>query len=137
MAQSKLICRPRLSENDFGPSVCRDGTFCGSPLNYTGIDPMMDDPWNDITIDYNTVNFNDLWGSMMLIFEALTLEGWSVSMRRQMSAGSGMLAIPFFLLMIIFGSFFVLNLNLAVIMANYSRYDQQTKEDLARKVQQE
>ena len=41
------------------------------------LDPLMDDPWNDPLISYNTVNFNELWSTMILVFETLTLESWS------------------------------------------------------------
>lgn len=44
-------------------------------------------------------------------------------MQRLNEAGSSYLAIPFFLLLIAFGSYFILNLILAVIMGSFSKYE--------------
>ena len=96
------------------------------------MDPLVDDPWNDKLIDYNTVTFNTLWSSMVTVFEALCLSGWSIQMARQIDAGNGMIAIPFWLLLIFFGSYFILNLNLAVIMDSYTKYEIKIRDDEAK-----
>lgn len=57
--------------------MCSNGTYCGSPFEYNTLDPLLDDPWNDEMILYNTVNYNNILNAAITIFEALTLEGWS------------------------------------------------------------
>ena len=44
-------------------------------------------------------------------------------MQRLNEAGSSYLGIPFFLLLIAFGSYFILNLILAVIMGSFSKFE--------------
>ena len=128
--QANKICAPLITDqSDF--RACHAGTFCGSPMLNATVDPLIDNPWQDKSIEYNTVNFNELWSAMVLVFEALTLEGWSTQMKRQIEAGNGPVAVPFFLMLIVFGAYFILNLNLAVIMASFTRYEQMEK-DLAR-----
>jgi hypothetical protein len=82
-----------------------------------------DDPWRDELIHYNTLNFNNLANSISAIFEALTLEGWSTQMYFLMDTGNGSLAVGFYLLLVIFGSYFILNLILAVIMGSFTKFE--------------
>lgn len=76
-------------------------------------------------IIYNTVNFNNIGYAIMAIFEALTLEGWSIQMFMLMetSATNAQIAIFFYLLLVIFGSYFILNLILAVIMGSFTKFE--------------
>ena len=53
-------------------------------------------------------------------------------MARQIDAGHGMIAIPFWLLLIFLGSYFILNLNLAVIMDSYIKYHIKIRNDAAK-----
>lgn len=72
---------------------------------------------------YNTVNYNNIIVAMVTIFEALTLEGWSTQMFFLIDAGEMNLSIGFYLLLIAFGSYFILNLILAVIMGSFSKFE--------------
>lgn len=89
-----------------------------------GLNPYIDDPWLDKGIDYNTVNFNDLWMAILLVFEALTLEGWGTQMHRLIQAGHSAYAIVFFLIVIAFGAYFIINLILAVIMGSFEKFEE-------------
>ena len=72
---------------------------------------------------YNTINFNNLPNAISAIFEALTLEGWSTQMYFLIDTGNGPLAVAFYLLLVIFGSYFILNLILAVIMGSFTKFE--------------
>ena len=48
-----------------------------------------------------------------------------------------MVAIPFFLLLISFGSYFILNLNLAVILSHFKNYEKREIEIKAEKIKNE
>ena len=58
-------------------------------------------------------------------------------MTRQMQAGNEAIAIPFFLFLIAFGSYFILNLNLAVILAHFTMYEKKEEEMRQRKLKNE
>ena len=48
----------------------------------------MDEPWKDPLIEYDTVNYNNLLTTIVMIFEALTLEGWSIQMYNLQDTGN-------------------------------------------------
>jgi hypothetical protein len=85
----------------------------------------MDEAWDDPGIRYDAVNFNDLLSAGGMIFEALTLEGWAEQLYNLQDAGHGTFAVFFYLMLVAFGSYFVLNLILAVIMASFSKQENQ------------
>ena len=67
--QNDFIC-----SNNYEPTKCAQGTFCGSPLEYPELVSWdIDDPWNDPVIKYNSNNFNNLLNTMVLIIETLSL----------------------------------------------------------------
>ena len=106
-------------------------TYCGSPVIDASpkLDPDIDRPWEDEMILYNTVNFNDLPAAMVSVFEALTLEGWSVQMENIINTGNVELGTCFYLLLIAFGSYFILNLILAVIMGSFTKFENKEIEE--------
>ena len=63
----------------------------------------------------------------MSIFRAITLEGWTAVMYNYMDS-SGFIAGLYFPVLIVIGSFFLLNLFLAVIMQTFSEMTQKQKE---------
>jgi len=66
---------------------------------------------------------------MTVIFETLTLEGWSKQMNNLIDSGNGPLGIIFYLLLVAFGAYFILNLILAVIMGSYTKFENQENID--------
>lgn len=74
---------------------------------------------------YNTLNFNNLFNAMVVIFEAITLEGWSTQMFNLIDSGNGTFSVVFYLLIVAFGSYFIVNLILAVILGSFSKFENQ------------
>lgn len=60
---------------------------------------------------------------MITVFEALSLEGWSNQMYNLMDTGNYWLGIVYYLFIVSFGSYFILNLILAVIMGSFTKYE--------------
>ena len=56
---------------------------------------------------------------MLTIFVSITLEGWTKFMYNLTDADSSLFAGLYFTLLVVFGSFFLLNLILAVIMDSF------------------
>ena len=108
--------------------MCNKGTFCFSPIDGK-LNPDIDEPWKDEMILYNTVNFNNLYNAVISVFEALTLEGWSIQMENVIETGNKEIGIIFYLLLIAFGSYFILNLILAVIMGSFTKFETKEIED--------
>ena len=74
------------------------------------------------TPNYNVSSFDEFGQSFVAIFYAVTLEGWVELMYmvwRGIGATGPWFSIPYFLLLVAVGHFFVLNLFLAVIFDNF------------------
>ena len=63
---------------------------------------------------YETVSFDDIGSAWMTIFQCVTLEGWTGIMYMTMRA-VGPIALVYYLLLVVLGSFYLLNLFLAVM----------------------
>ena len=61
---------------------------------------------------------------MITIFQVITMEGWAEIMYMVTDTSSSFLTVPYFCLIIIIGSFFLLNLILAVIMRVFTQNDE-------------
>ena len=79
-------------------------------------------------IQYGYFNFDNIGSAVMSIFRAITLEGWTPVMYNFMDS-SGFIAGLYFPILIVIGSFFLLNLFLAVIMQTFSEMTQKQKEE--------
>jgi len=91
---------------------------CGKPLDFNL--PVSSDGVNgQELISFDIINFNNLMKGMLTIFQALTLEGWSLMMYNMMDANVPTISICFFCSLVIFGAFFTMNLVLAQIMDSF------------------
>ncbi len=70
-------------------------------------------------IDYGFLNFDNLGVGLIQVFRIVTLEGWSQIMYNYMDS-VGLFSSFFFPLLVLVGSYFMLNLFLAVIMETFS-----------------
>ena len=93
-----------------GDYVCRGTDLSRGPMN-DGID----NPNGD---DHVFVNFDHIGYTFLTIFACISLEGWSGVMYDVMDTRGGDAAI-FFVLLILFGAFFVVNLAIAVVYDAY------------------
>ncbi len=64
--------------------------------------------------------------SLFTIFQCLTLEGWTTLMYNYMDCNNSVIAVGYFCFMVIFGSFFAMQLVLANIMDSFAK-DQESK----------
>lgn len=61
---------------------------------------------------------------MVTIFQVITMEGWVDIMYMVIDTSGSFLTVPYFCFIIIIGSFFLLNLILAVIMRVFTQNDE-------------
>jgi hypothetical protein len=120
-----------------GLYTCPNDLTCGSPTHASSLntkDMSLSHNWtlplyqtedveNDDMIAYNISNFNNLLWAMVTIFVMITLEGWSLVMYNLADSSVSYMAYLFCMLLVIIGSFFLLNVILAVIMDSFDRVD--------------
>jgi Ion transport protein len=66
-------------------------------------------------IQYGYFNFDNIGTSILSVFRVITLEGWTGVMYNYLDS-TGLISGIYFPIVVIIGSFFLLNLFLAVIM---------------------
>jgi len=76
------------------------------------------------------LGFDNLPWAMLTIFQMITLEGWTIVMYNLMDSNIWWMAIIFSVLLVIIGSFFLLNVILAVLSDALNMVDKvQTEQD--------
>jgi hypothetical protein len=118
----------------WGEHNCPSGRWCGSnwdsPGNARFADPELQARGTYIpSLMYGLVNFDQILVSVLTIFQSITMEGWTDVMYMVMDAYQGVVAGVYFVVLIMFGSFFLLNLLLAVIWEQFSESQKQDEEE--------
>ena len=72
---------------------------------------------------------------MLNIFVAITLEGWSNQMYYIMETAEPTIAVIYYLLLILFGSFILINLTLAVIMSKFREAWSEVEEEVKKRAE--
>lgn len=118
-----------------GSSAQSAPTWCGSALDddlsmspavansqLEGID--LND-WEDEvfseTFNWGITRYDQLPAAFLVIFQCVTLEGWVDIMYMLQDADSKILGFAYFLLLIVLGSFFLLNVTLAIVWDSFDR----------------
>ena len=103
-----------------GSHGCPEGAIC---VNY------MSNP------NFGATNFDNIFSALLTVFQCVTLEGWTDTMRYVAFAWSDFTVI-YFALLVVLGSYFLLNFTLAVIKSRVSKtYDENRKLLLQKKNQ--
>lgn len=101
---------------------CPPDRFCKEPKD-AGLPASIDDPHSQFLIMYGIVSFDNLAWAMLSIFQMITLEGWTIVMYNLMDSNIAWMAVLFCVLLVIMGSFFLLNVILAVLADALNRVD--------------
>lgn len=96
-----------------GAVSCPDGYFCGK----TNENP-----------DYGVTNFDNIFYSLLIVFQSVTLEGWSVIMVYVQKTFNYVMSLFFFIPLVFIGAFFLLNLTLVVIKSKFTEEHEANKE---------
>ena len=92
----------------------------GVQIYGNGFYPMNDIDMYDPELNFGYSNFDNLGVSVLTIFQIITQEGWTKILYLCMDSHGYLKTIPFFVLLILFGVYFVLQLLLAVLEDNFS-----------------
>ena len=77
-------------------------------------------------------SFDNIGDAIILVFTSVTLEGWvDVMYALYHSFGASWLVSAYFILLVVFGSFFVMNLAMAVIWDEYQAADEKNNARMA------
>lgn len=87
-----------------GAVTCPGGYFCGK----TNENP-----------NYGVTNFDNVFYSLLVVFQSVTLEGWSDIQKDMQKAYTYNIWI-YFVPLVFIGAFFLLNLTLAVINSKFT-----------------
>ena len=87
-----------------GVQSCPIGSSCAA----TNVNPQ-----------HNTISFDNILYSLVSVFQTITLEGWSDIMMYSQETFS-YFSVFYFLPLVFFGSYLILNLSIAVITSNFS-----------------
>lgn len=91
--------------------------ICGTVFEKFGLDPMVHDDIRNIElIMYGIPSFDNVFWGFLTIFQILTLESWVYLMYNFSDAGSPTISVIFFVLAVLLGAFFTMNLVLAIIV---------------------
>ena len=102
-----------IQSNELCGSVdCKPGFFCGK----TNENP-----------NFGVTNFDNILYSLLVVFQSVTLEGWSVIMV-DVQKVFNILSLFFFIPLVFIGAFFLLNLTLVVIKSKFTEETEANKE---------
>ena len=110
--------------NSLGLYKCSDGTFCGSPFDF-GLTSEFDDVIDENFINYGVLTFDNIGKSLLTVFQILTNDNWAVTMYNLMDSELAMLSPLFLCTLVVMGSFFIINIILAVILDSFIRVQQE------------
>lgn len=91
---------------------------CGTPRDF-GLPVESDFVGTSDLIMYDIIGFENFPKAMLTIFVAVTLENWVFMMYNYYDASSPIISVCFFILLVVGGAFFALNLVLAQIMESF------------------
>lgn len=126
---------PKLGDDGDGPVLCAEDVdcafafpdaeiaICGTVYEKAGLDPIeYDDIRNIELIMYGIPGFDNVGQGFLTIFQVLTLESWVYLMYNYTDTGSGIISVIFFVMVVLLGAFFTMNLVLAIIVDSFSNF---------------
>ena len=109
------------------PEICMSPQMAGWSLQQAGV-------YNWAEINYAITTFDNIGPAILTIFQVITLDSWTKVMYNMMDSNNSSFSATFFCFLVLLGSFFLLNLILAVIMDAFNKEDEKwrshTEEDL-------
>ena len=119
----------KLGDDGDGPVLCdtdencatafpeNSVAICGTVYEKYGLDPIQYDNVRNIElIMYGIPGFDNVFQAFLTVFQILTLESWVILMYNYSDTGTSAISIIFFVLVVIIGAFFTMNLILAIIV---------------------
>ena len=96
------------------------GEYCGQPARYQ-ISLQEDGVYDDAVVNYGITTFDNIGKSLLTEFQILTNDNWASILYNVMDSETPWLAAIYFSFLVIFGSFFLINIILAVILDSFTK----------------
>ena len=81
-------------------------------------------------LQYGITGFDDFAKSLLTIFHVTTLEGWSQMMYNFIDVSNfGAISVLFFYMVVVIGSFFLVNLILAELMQSFQKIQEENEHE--------
>jgi len=116
----------RLCAEPFHPGghQCESGYTCGSNYDAFGnprflSQKVMQDALNTAKLNWGYTTYDDIGRALLTIFQSVTEEGWTLVMYMTMDASHPAVGACFAVVLIVFASYFVMNLTIAVISEEF------------------
>ena len=103
---------------------CAPLTWCGAPQDY-GLPLDIDDPLNNINVNFGYTTFDNIGKAALTIFTVLVFENWDYTMYNLMNSSNPYYVFVYFILIVLFGSFLIMNLIIAVFMNSFAIIDEE------------
>jgi hypothetical protein len=95
-----------------------------------------ENPQVDIeNFNFGITHFDNIGAAMLSVFQCVTLEGWVLVMYMLQDSFNDYFASIFFLLLILFGSFFLLNVTLAIVFNAFEEAETTRKLELVQQTE--
>ncbi|KAF4672946.1 hypothetical protein FOL47_011216 [Perkinsus chesapeaki] len=94
-------------------------------------------PTDSADFNFRITRFDSLPGAALTVFQSITLEGWTDVMYLLQDSHSDWFASVYFIILIIVGSFFLLNVALAVVWDAFSSIEEENRLAAAKRVKKE
>lgn len=107
----KRVC----SKTGSGNFECPQSEYCGNPEEFDLSDDL-ENLTSKAYIYYGIHNFDNIFESLLVVFQIITAEAWSSYMYNLMDVDLPFFAGLYTITLVMFGSFFLMNLILAVII---------------------
>ena len=120
----------------YGTFNCPASTYCGTPDEYNLPITSQEDVGSELVF-YGAVGFENIIKSFLACFQVITYDDWAKIMYRMQDSNSSVLSRIMFPLLVFIGSFFGLNLIVAVVVDTFQTYraeliEKESKNNLAR-----
>lgn len=118
-----------------GNHQCALGRWCGSHFDSEGNKRFSNEQTQQMgtfipDLNFGYTRFDNILLAFVTIFQSITMEGWTDVMYQLQDSFNAFVAAIYFVVLILFGSFFLLNLTLAVI---WDRFSTEQMEEKAKK----
>lgn len=136
LATNAGICSKQTSWFSIGGYTCPEEQTCGSYLDY-GLPLEKDGTRDNYWLNYDIGSWRHMGTAMMQVFQIITQDDWSMNMYTLIYATEFVLPVFFGFTVNLMGTYFLMNLMLAVILDEYIKSEQAYQEEMKERQEQE
>ena len=105
----------------YGEYTCELGTYCGAPHMY-GFEPDYEEVYSHELTFFGAIGFDNVGRALLACFQVITYDEWASIMYRMEDANGSVFSLVMFPLLVFVGSFFCLNLIVAVVVDTFQLF---------------